>query len=66
MSFTPYQSTIHWGCNEQGAAYQKLVKEIVALKGKDWNEAKAIRVAVVLLARRLGIQVPPAVLKKSE
>lgn len=69
MGFTPHQSTIHWGSNEKGAAYLELVAEIQQYykdKGYDWREARVIRVAVVMLARKLGIPVPAVLLKKAE
>ena len=69
MGFTPYQSTIHWGSNEGGAAYQEMIEEIIRLKGgkgTGWTEARVVRVGVVLLAKKLGIQVPAGVLRSDK
>ena len=61
MGLTPYQSTIHWGSNEGGAAYRKMIEDILKIKGgkaAGWTEARVVRVGVVMLARKLGIPVP--------
>ena len=69
MPFVPYQSTIHWGSNESGAAYQEMIAAILKAKGgkaAGWTEARVVRIGVVLVARKLGIPVPSAVLNKSD